>query len=191
MSIERTTAPASEPISLQDAKDFLRVGNSAEDGLITSMIAVARETAEEYLGISMLPQVWTITQNTWWTKDDPLELPYPPLQSVDSISYIDTAGATQTLTAGTDFYVSKDREIYPTEAFDAPDLQEDTADAITIVYSTGYASSSDVPMRLKHFIKMMIGTAYLYREEITPMRINDNLKEIMNRYATNLRQLRF
>ncbi|HWA20765.1 MAG TPA: head-tail connector protein, partial [Caulobacterales bacterium] len=43
MSITIVTPPASEPLSLAEAKLFLRVEHDAEDDLIAALIGAARE----------------------------------------------------------------------------------------------------------------------------------------------------
>jgi uncharacterized phiE125 gp8 family phage protein len=191
MSIKRTTDRTSEPLTLTEVKDFLRVKHTAEDGLIESMIAVAADTCERYLGQSLLPQSWTVRAKQWFSYLEPLELPYPPFRSVTSVKYIDKDGTEQTL-ATANYFVSEDGMIYLAYDYDQPDLHKDTAEPVIIEYSAGYDDASAIPDSLKHWMKMLIGTTYLYREEITPMQTHtDGIKEIMNRIQSNHRQLRF
>ena len=48
MSIAVITPAASEPLSVSEVKDFLRVDSSAEDTLIGVLIEAARSMAEAY-----------------------------------------------------------------------------------------------------------------------------------------------
>ena len=48
MAIDIVTPAASEPISLTDAKNFLRVDHSNDDTLISALITSARQLCEEY-----------------------------------------------------------------------------------------------------------------------------------------------
>lgn len=52
------TPPASEPLTLAEAKVFLRIEHAADDALITRAVAAAREAAEHYLRCALLPQTW-------------------------------------------------------------------------------------------------------------------------------------
>ena len=55
------TPPGSEPVSLSEAKLFLRIEHAAEDATISRAITAARETCEQYLGSALLPQTWRYT----------------------------------------------------------------------------------------------------------------------------------
>lgn len=54
-------SPASEPVSLNEAKLWLRVDNSDEDSLIAELIATARESAEIYTRRSFISQTLQLT----------------------------------------------------------------------------------------------------------------------------------
>ncbi|MEQ1619683.1 MAG: head-tail connector protein, partial [Terricaulis sp.] len=54
MTITILTPPASEPITLAEAKLFLRIDQTAEDPLITTLIAAAREAVEVACGRALI-----------------------------------------------------------------------------------------------------------------------------------------
>lgn len=192
MSLIRTTNPSESPLSMQEVKDFLRVKHNAEDGTIQTLIKVATDIAEKQFGRALMPQEWTARIENWFTHTQPVELPYQPIQSVISVKYIDTDGTEQTLTEGTDYFLSADNAyVYATAEFTAPALHADSAEPVAIVYSAGYSSADFIPASIKHWMKMMIATTWLYREEITPMRTNDGVRVIMQRFLNSNRIIRF
>ena len=60
------TAPAAEPLSLADAKVFLRVEHDADDAIITSLIASARNHVEALTCCGLITQTWRIALQRWW-----------------------------------------------------------------------------------------------------------------------------
>jgi len=91
-----TIPPASEPVTLQEAKDHLRVTGSDEDTLISALISAARVKAEEECGYAIVTQ----TLSAWWDEwptSNTLCLPIYPAAAVSDIRYTDEDGVVQTL----------------------------------------------------------------------------------------------
>lgn len=53
-----TSAPASYPVSLAEAKLHVRVDLNAEDDYITGLIAAATQTCESHIGQALVTQTW-------------------------------------------------------------------------------------------------------------------------------------
>jgi len=106
MAFKLITPPAVEPLKVSDVEAQIRADLSAETALIESMIAVVRERAEIITRRALITQTWEITLD-WFHQD--ITLPFPPLQSVTSVKYIDTEGIEQTLSAN-DYIVDTDSE---------------------------------------------------------------------------------
>jgi uncharacterized phiE125 gp8 family phage protein len=91
------TAPASEPITLTNAKTFLRIEHNADDEAITRGISAVRLAAEQYLRMALLPQTWDYSvANPSGLR---IWLPFGPAQSITSITLTNEAGATTTMAA--------------------------------------------------------------------------------------------
>lgn len=62
MAIQIVTAPTSEPVSLAEAKGYLRVDSdlSADDATITGLIAAARQDAEKITWRALITQTWKL-----------------------------------------------------------------------------------------------------------------------------------
>lgn len=57
--------PVVEPISLAEAKDFLRVETADEDPLIAALIAAGRIHVERQSGIALIAQSWRLVLDCW------------------------------------------------------------------------------------------------------------------------------
>lgn len=70
------TTGTTEPITLDEVKNYLRLDNTADDTLITAMITNARLQAEKYLNSDILAK----DREMFLTSiDEPFNLPYAPL----------------------------------------------------------------------------------------------------------------
>ncbi len=78
-SIWIKTGPEVEPITLDEAKSFVKIDGTFEDSLIELLIVAAREAVEGYLKKAIIEQTLVLTMD-WWP--EPLKLPCPPLISV-------------------------------------------------------------------------------------------------------------
>lgn len=154
--------PATEPVSLAEAKMHCRVEHDAEDALISSLIQAARELVEETTGRALITRTLEWRVDRWATL---LYLPYPPAISVVQISYTDAAGATATLpstayvlrTGVTPAYIRLDAAQRP-----AVELARDGA--IAIRYQAGYGAAENVPMAFRQAILLLVGHWHLNRE---------------------------
>ncbi len=84
MPLELVTAPALEPVTLDEAKAHLKIDVSDDDALITTLIAAARARAEWHTGRAFVTQGWRLWLDAW--PCEPVEIPLPPLQSVSAVT---------------------------------------------------------------------------------------------------------
>lgn len=73
----------SEPITLAEAKNYLRVDYSEDDALITALITSARVRLEQYAGVAMTERTLQVIAYV----DDLIELPYVPISTILSVEY--------------------------------------------------------------------------------------------------------
>jgi uncharacterized phiE125 gp8 family phage protein len=92
--------PAQEPLTLEEAKRFLRITTNAEDDDVLAIVAAARKRIERGTELALITQTVEVKLDRFWGHGA-LELPMPPLQSVESITYLDEAGAEQVLDPAT------------------------------------------------------------------------------------------
>jgi uncharacterized phiE125 gp8 family phage protein len=156
-------AAAAEPVSLAEARLHLRLtadDTTAEDSLIMAWIAGAREFAEDEIGQALAPQ--TLEAAFDWFPEV-IALPMPPVSSIVSIKYTDTAGVEQTLAA--DQYAlslyGDSRLITPAYGATWPSTQA-VADAVKVRYVTGYANC---PKAAKAALLLIVANLYEHRGE--------------------------
>lgn len=145
MPLVPVTAPAYEPLSLTEAKLFLKIDATADDPLISSMIRVSREYAEKFTQTALVQQTWDDKRDGVRTDECGLiVLEKPPVQSV-VITYVDTNGDTQTWSSAeyrtdlpTDFHKAR---IEPAYGYSYPQVR-DVINSFTIRQVCGYTGTS-------------------------------------------------
>lgn len=166
------------PVTLSEAKSHLRiVDDTTDDDYITTLIAAATQWCEDYCDRTFADKTYTVAFDDFFGTR--IELPRPPVRlnataasATVTISYVDTAGATQTLTwsqSGTqEFRLDRDHVpaiIYPLYLQTWPSVRIDDK-AVQITYLAGYGSTDKVPAQVKHAMKMLIGHWYANREAV-------------------------
>lgn len=163
MSLKLITAPTAEPVTLLEAKDHLRVDGADEDALISVLITAARKWCEEYTGRQFVTATWDWTMDSFCPS---FVAPIPPLQSVTSIKYLDTAAVEQTLASS----------VYRVDAVSEPGRialdygqswpsTHPVINAVTIRFVAGYGAPQAVPEPIRQAMLILIGEMYEQREE--------------------------
>lgn len=170
--------PTLEPVLLDEAKAHCRIeaDDSESDGLLAGYIFSARRYVEEVTGRALMSQTWDYKIDYCWPKVrvsnwgyvTGIDVPKPPLVSVSSITYVDTAGATQTLASSqyqvvTSQYVGS---ILPAYNVTWPQVRWQP-EAITVRFVAGYGSNpGDVPEPIRQAIRFLVGHYFEHREEV-------------------------
>lgn len=153
-------APAAEPVTLADAKLFLRVDGSADDALIGALISAAREYAEHYTQSSLSATGYELALSDFPV--DAILLPYSPVASVDSIKYTDSSG--QELTIDPNAYVlagyGMTAAIYPIQPW--PGVGTAYPNPVRVRYTSSAAS---IPPAARAAIMELIAHLYETRED--------------------------
>ncbi len=176
------TAPASEPVSLAEAKAHLRIESADDDSLISALIAAARQAAEAHMRRALITQTWRLTLDrfpaapqAWWDgvrqgADMPgdgsvIELPRPPLVSVTSVTAYDDAD-NATVAGAASYFVDTDGkpgrvvlrsgQTWPTALR--------VAGGVEVLFVAGYGAAGAVPQAIRQGILMLIGHLFENRE---------------------------
>ena len=92
MNYTQIVAPTSEPLTLEDAKTFMRILEDDDDALITSMIVGAREFAENYTNRQFVEATYELITNRFILD---MKLRHNPIKSISKIEYMDENGDYQ------------------------------------------------------------------------------------------------
>ena len=174
MTLVRVAAPATDVISLAEAKAHLRVDFSDDDTLISGLIAAAisHVDGKGELGRAMITQTWAqwVSQAPGWVR-----LRMGPFQALTSVEYYDTDNVLQTATLS-DFETRLDGDFVickPKEDFEWPSA-ETRADAIKITYTAGFGdAATDVPQGIRQALLMLVAHWYENREAASEVKLND------------------
>lgn len=172
MNLEIVTPPAAEPLTVAEAKAHLRVDHSTEDTLIGAYITAARQLAEAILGRQLITATRRIYLDEFpWDDACPILLPYPKIQAVSEVSYVDSAGDTQ-VWASSKYQVDAVAEpgrLVPAHGQQWPVTREQL-NAVTITYTCGYGDdSTDIPENIRSAIRIITAELYKEREDSAPI----------------------
>jgi uncharacterized phiE125 gp8 family phage protein len=167
MSLTLITAPASEPVTLEEAKAQCRVDTADDDTLISAYITTARQYVEETLAhCALLTQTWELRRDRW--PSSPFRLPLPPLQSISSIKYMDEAGEEYPLDAsvyGFDSHSEPGRLfLKPNQSWPSTALYP--YGGVRIQFVAGWENTANIPTGLIMAIKLLVGYLYENREQV-------------------------
>ncbi len=155
--------PAGEPVSLAEAKAFLKVDDTAEDGLITTLIGAARLHVEGVTGRALMAQSWRIVLDCW-PENGVVKLPVSPLISVTAIAATDDNGGSHDIGLG-QFRSEPDRLIVPRVVVGMPMLQE--RGGIEIDYMAGFGTEAEeVPADLRQAVLGLVAHWHEHRDAV-------------------------
>lgn len=158
MNLKLITAPAKEPVRVQEAKTQLNVRDDLSDELIQRHISEARQWAEQFTGRSFITQTWEAVLDAW-PQDNVIALPRGNVQSITSVKYIDAAGVQQTI-ANTEYKLASAglmQRLVPAYGKEWPTAREEI-EAIAVRYVAGYgANEDDVPGPIREGILITVG----------------------------------
>jgi uncharacterized phiE125 gp8 family phage protein len=165
---------------------------TTEDTLLTRLIESARSQAEAETWRALITQTWDAYLDAWPTKNY-IALPFPPLQSVTSVSWKDTDGTETTLTVTTDYIVETNGTGYGRIVLPYggtwPSGTMYPSNPIKIRFICGYGLAAAVPSGIKAAMLLMISDLYENRGEVVvgaPVaRITRAIDSLLSGYRMN------
>ncbi len=151
-------APAVEPLSLAEAKLWLRVDHGDDDGLIASLVRGARERIEARTGRAIMAQPWRVLLDAW-PPGGVITLPVLPVIAVTAVRLLDAAGAAAVL-APTLYALEAGAEPPRLVVTGAPGPGR-ARNGIEIDLVAGYGSApADCPEPLRDAMRLLVAAAY-------------------------------
>ncbi|WP_244512463.1 head-tail connector protein [Filomicrobium insigne] len=160
------SGPASEPVSVEEAKGYLRIDGNSEDALVSSLILTSRLHVEAALGVALITQDWRLVLDHW-PRSGAVRLPLRPLQSVNAVRVFDADGGHATVdparyvvdTAGTPA-----RLIATVAGWPKPTR---VGNGIEIDLTAGYGGAlEDVPEPIRQALLLLVAHWYEHRDPI-------------------------
>ncbi len=172
MGFQVTIGPTVEPVSLDEAKGWLKVDRDAENDLILSLISSARHHAERYLNMGLMTQTIQETFDdfpnaTGVNPNADLKLSMSPLKEVDAITYIPTESTTPLTLESANYAVvanSMPPRISLPQGMNWPSASS-TSGAITVTYKVGVDSASEIDSDIKLAMRLMLADWHKNRED--------------------------
>jgi uncharacterized phiE125 gp8 family phage protein len=173
MNFREITPVATEPLTLEEAQTHLRLDvygsppAHPDDDYVTDLIRAAREWCEEYLQRALATKTIEIAYDSF--KDNKLRFPVVPVQSVTSVEYIDTDGATQTLATTVYGFDIFRNQLYLKYNQQWPELQ-DTVNPVIVTAVVGYTDGQSpdtypLPESIRRAMLLIIGNLYENRQQ--------------------------
>lgn len=164
MALKLITAATVLAVDLASAKAHLRVDVADDDTLITALIGAATQAAEQITGRALMAQTWELTLDAF---PSALELTRVPVQSITSLTYVNSAG-TATVLSNTLYALDNADDfgwayVVPVYAGAWP-VTRDEINAVKLRYVAGYPDAASVPESIKAWIKLQVGAMYENRE---------------------------
>jgi SPP1 family predicted phage head-tail adaptor len=180
-SLEETSPPGAEPVTLDAVKEHMRIDHDADDTVLLRLIEIARGICEDYTGRALISRGYSLwldrwpsaaPSGAWWdgVRDGAeigdtarsLALPRPPLVSVSSI--LQHADDDTFTTYSPDNYftdaASLPGRIALKDAAPAP-LGTRSANAIEVRFRAGYGNApDDVPAALRQGMMQLAAHYY-------------------------------
>jgi uncharacterized phiE125 gp8 family phage protein len=153
--LTRVTAPASEPLTLAEAKLYLRIDSHHEDTLLTDLIVAVRMIGESWMRCSLLSQTWMLAYD--YGIPESIWLPMGPVSSLISVVIVNQDTTTVTIDPGTYWLGAAQNAMVmagPLLGF-----------KIRITYNTGYGDAAAIPRPIKQGLLAHLATMYDSRGE--------------------------
>ncbi|MDJ0922114.1 MAG: head-tail connector protein [Henriciella sp.] len=170
------TPPPAALMTEAEARRQCVIDDDSEDDILAGLIATATgylEAEHGILGRALITQTWRV-RFPCVPAEAVVELPYPPIKSIEAVKYIDTDGVEQTFapenygmhaSRSKSFVALNPSASWPVAAGHWP---------FSIEFVAGYGDeATDVPDGIVHAAKLLVSHFYENREATTDLPLRD------------------
>ncbi len=161
MTLQTLVAPASEPVSLAEAKLFLRVDHAEEDALIGRLIAAARAQVEALTGLALVARRLRERLDGFPPGDRPIRLARGPVTALVALTVTGADGVARAIPAGDLRVDLPGGRIAPVLAWPT-DLAP--LAAVAVDYDCGFGPAVTVPPELAQAVLRLVAGRYAARD---------------------------
>ncbi|QEL23038.1 hypothetical protein FQV39_11010 [Bosea sp. F3-2] len=157
--------PTAEPVTLTEARQFLRLDLNDEDDLLATLITAARLMIEAAAGRCLIEQPWRIVLDRWPGNGE-IRLPLSPIARIEAARVYDVLGAPQPVAAAA---LTLDRSADPPLVRVTGELPEIGRNhgAIEIDIVAGYgATAAAVPAPLRQAVLILAARWFEERGDV-------------------------
>lgn len=176
-AVKLITAPDGYPVSTDEAKKHLNVDHDDDNDYIEGLLAgvtAYMEGPRGYTGRALIEQTWDVYFDCFPVGHRLIELPLPPVISVDGVFSVDASG-NETEFSASNYLLDSASEPARIALVGSASWPTNVAGRINqcrIRMTCGYVDGSqsppvpNVPPAIKSAVLMLIGSLYANREEV-------------------------
>jgi uncharacterized phiE125 gp8 family phage protein len=178
--------PASLPVSLDDAKQHLRVLNNEQDTYIAELVQKAGEYVESAAKRTLVNRSLRLVVESFGSG---VELLHPPVVAVTEVKYLDPAGAEITLPE-TEWRLAQGfvPKLVPAVGKSFPTTAKEQ-DAVRVTYTAGFGDNAEaVPLQLRQAVLLLVHHWFVNREAVmiggnmSPQKVPMAVEDIIGHY---------
>lgn len=158
MRTKLLTQTSYDIVTLEEAMEHSRITDSYDEMVVQGCLDAAHDLVQQWLNRKLYPSTMVAQTDGFRSR---VTLPFPPIQSITSVTAEDENHATITLTKDVHW---KFDDVTESIRFIGNYSYLSTLGQFQIRYSAGYPNSN-VPPAVKHAIKMTFATLYESRED--------------------------
>ena len=173
------TGPTKQPIEISAVKEHLYIVDTDEsrDTYLIDIQDSAVDQFQSETDYQVMEATYKLTLPCF--PYNYIEIPLIPVSSITTFSYYTDQTSTDTLVENTDFYMVKTDRSARLYSFSSWPGSGDRADAVQITFVVGHATKKEVPKRLIHGLKFLIGH---YNENRQNVVVGPNVQKIPESY---------